>query len=248
MLNACRHQRSVHTACSRDDQQPQESAQRLSASKIGSQQIDTSTRPQVGCSTPVGVKDRFTLDQLQGALSAERAQRLSASKIGSPWMGLGGSRPCRSAQRLSASKIGSPTAQLAPPIFGSCAQRLSASKIGSPLERHSLPTPGRVLNACRHQRSVHAIAKTLLNAYRSAQRLSASKIGSLEHNIEVYAFPVLNACRHQRSVHPCRRRARRSMQCSTPVGIKDRFTHRQQQCRQRVLCSTPVGVKDRFTM
>ena len=110
-----------------------------------------------------------------------------------------------------------------------------------------------VLNACRRQRSFHIAidgqpASTLSGAQRlsasrivspmphiavstavsSAQRLSASKIGSRRLMASASTSNrVLNACRRQRSVHAGRagRRATSSV-CSTPVGVKDRFTAR----------------------
>ncbi len=108
------------------------------------------------------------------------------------------------------------------------AQRLSASKIGSLFTNRRRGHDARVLNACRRQRSVH---------------LKSRCIDSL-------VAEVLNACRRQRSVHfstrsttspPCET-------CSTPVGVKDRFTKGVTCpfCGSRK-CSTPVGVKDRFT-
>ncbi len=132
-----------------------------------------------------------------------------------------------------------------------------------------------VLNACRRQRSVHSTSNAYPPAATGAQRLSASKIGSrwscLYYDL---AVDVLNACRRQRSVHTnvrcglvatgnvlnaCRRQ--RSVHllilchffgvptCSTPVGVKDRFTnHRQMAIPPSLTCSTPVGVKDRFTV
>ena len=107
------------------------------------------------------------------------------------------------------------------------AQRLSASKIGS---LRAAPKPAR--------------------AIKSAQRLSASKIGSLRKGQSYeQQRDVLNACRHQRSVHqPAPTGNFFPASCSTPVGIKDRFT--QKGGKGGTLCygcSTPVGIKDRFT-
>ena len=60
MLNACRHQRSVHKG-----------------KGIG-------IRHMGECSTPVGIKDRFTRFAGRPTTCESCAQRLSASKIGSP--------------------------------------------------------------------------------------------------------------------------------------------------------------------
>ncbi len=61
----------------------------------------------------------------------------------------------------------------------------------------------RVLNACRRQRSVHKCMRSDNSLRTSAQRLSASKIGSRSM--------ILFACSWR-------------LRCSTPVGVKDRFT------------------------
>ncbi len=178
-------------------------AQRLSASKIGSLfAVVPLLAYSHRCSTPVGVKDRFTwhtaLDAVKRwVLNACRRQR-SVHRM--PWRRP--SRPC-SAQRLSASKIGSP--EVAPDL----------------VERHD------VLNACRRQRSVHDVTHYRLVSDRR----------------------VLNACRRQRSVHAEKAQGYYvEFKCSTPVGVKDRFTVLRGLVEQLAdRCSTPVGVKDRFT-
>ena len=178
VLNACRHQRSVHVLY------------KQRTDKLGK------------CSTPVGIKDRFTRSERPRVPGVPRAQRLSASKIGSP-------------------------------IIIVSNENLS-----------------RVLNACRHQRSVHPGVQLGPDPAASAQRLSASKIGSRGGCIPIGVIrSVLNACRHQRSVHPSTIPSLAiARQCSTPVGIKDRFTtvgrEGSNRCQE---CSTPVGIKDRFT-
>ncbi len=87
--------------------------------------------------------------------------------------------------------------------------------------------PDGVLNACRRQRSVHTRRIPCIPSMSRAQRLSASKIGS--HQL----FRVFN---------------RVAIRCSTPVGVKDRFTRIASVTPfQARVCSTPVGVKDRFT-
>ena len=297
VLNACRHQRSVHLT----------TEERIACI--------------LECSTPVGIKDRFThghaLRRHQYAvLNACRHQRSVHRRPN------GGTQPLWSAQRLSASKIGSPNSRSNLLISAWSAQRLSASKIGSRPTRSSPALRPGVLNACRHQRSVHDTTIALPNAAgfkcstpvgikdrftrnhrhqpgrrRSAQRLSASKIGSPLRLRRTRDGPVsaqrlsaskigsqgadrqggipervLNACRHQRSVHLSIGAATaHSYMCSTPVGIKDRFTRSHPgrsaaaSCAQRlsaskigsptgkidmrwpIKCSTPVGIKDRFT-
>ncbi len=166
--------------------------------------------------------------------SHDCAQRLSASKIGSHrgsahGIGCGNvlnacrrqrsvhtsarqrCAPTAGAQRLSASKIGSRCTSWPHPTALWRAQRLSASKIGS-LEIHvCLLGTVIVLNACRRQRSVHADYSKHLEAIHE----------------------VLNACRRQRSVHlTSRRHVPIVCMCSTPVGVKDRFT----RCRRWSVC------------
>ncbi len=227
VLNACRRQRSVHvpgrrhhfamprcstpvgvkdrfTGMSASTWPEATSAQRLSASKIGSPRCTASRRRRAGvlnacrrqrsvhrsqcfstlltseCSTPVGVKDRFTATLSVALVVVVGAQRLSASKIGSQLLSDGSCAARNCAQRLSASKIGSPSH-----TFGNDAQPL-------------------VLNACRRQRSVHTCtarprqpgARLVLNACR--RQRSVHTQGS-----DAAASPedVLNACRRQRSVH-----------------------------------------------
>ena len=60
VLNACRHQRSVHADCSCNSPILCDGAQRLSASKIGSRSATHFLSSLRWCSTPVGIKDRFT--------------------------------------------------------------------------------------------------------------------------------------------------------------------------------------------
>ncbi len=131
------------------------------------------------------------------------AQRLSASKIGSqhgrPW----GCLRFPGAQRLSASKIGSLWSQIFSAmtacVLNACRRQRSvhwpvATKVGKCC---------LVLNACRRQRSVHTFSHfSPRPPTSSAQRLSASKIGSLAAGrARGSAARVLNACRRQRSVH-----------------------------------------------
>ncbi len=205
------------------------------------------------CSTPVGVKDRFTTTWPGGRLGGRCAQRLSASKIGShgpaktgPHASWGCSTPVGVKDRFTrdANGIKKPRG---------CAQRLSASKIGSRQGlRRDGPRP-RVLNACRRQRSVHfeyalrvAFDSLVLNACRRQRSVHLRRIGDglLEED-------VLNACRRQRSVHTIEElHAALIVGCSTPVGVKDRFTHygdtapRSKKCAQR-LSASKIGSRCR---
>jgi len=105
------------------------------------------------CSTPCGIKDSFTADQLLLPVDVLRAQRLAASKIVSL------ARRCNQitlltrAQRLAASKIVSHALIPSSKRHIERAQRLAASKIVS---RDRVGSVLRidivVLNALRHQR------------------------------------------------------------------------------------------------
>ncbi len=154
VLNACRRQRSVHTA---------------------------SLRQQTlvpGCSTPVGVKDRFTLFGSARPDRVGRAQRLSASKIGS-----------RAGKDVLTGMID---------VLNACRRQRSVHN-----ELRTAAGDGwQVLNACRRQRSVHASVATTMNYYvvLNACRRQRSVHADGGHGAD-RSFPVLNACRRQRSVH-----------------------------------------------
>ncbi len=204
VLNACRRQRSVHPCCQQRSAWPSPGAQRLSASKIGSllhmssqgarRQVLNACRRQRSvhatyrtrgsgcnsCSTPVGVKDRFTWPCRTSLAMSSKC----STPVGVKDRFTGGRRinwsECTSAHRLSASQIGSLHQVDTDGGIISGAQRLSASKIGS------------------HSRGVRC------GEHRwRAQRLSASKIGSQGSTVSTSLTLVL---------------------CSTPVGVKDRFT------------------------
>ncbi len=131
-----------------------------------------------------------------------------------------------------------------------------------------------MLNAFRHQRYFHPIRVGRSMLELSAQRLSASKVLSLNRfDHERRSCRVLNAFRHQRYFHAMssRRQFRFSL-CSTPFGIKGTFTRYRKgrvaplHCAQRLSaskvlslknalsdfarrrkCSTPFGIKGTFT-
>ncbi len=228
-------------------------AQRLSASKIGSPTTQDADQPAASaCSTPVGVKDRFTRSARLSRASSTCAQRLSASKIGSRAQGKHAAR----AQRSCSTPVGvkdrfTMLACAAHKQDARRAQRLSASKIGSPFIATTTRRKGFVLNACRRQRSVHIMAAAqndgglrVLNACRRqrsvhfpgnepgslavarAQRLSASKIGSLiclrRSFTSVFGAQRLSASKIGSLVGGVQRLF--AGMCSTPVGVKDRFT------------------------
>ena len=131
------------------------------------------------------------------------AQRLSASKICSLLSRPGSKRRMSGAQRLSASKICSLSSS-----FSTAAVRAPCSTPFGIKDLFTMPgvhilLATDVLNAFRHQRSVHGpyFLHSLTDEI-GAQRLSASKICSQKDcSHKRGQYPVLNAFRHQRSVH-----------------------------------------------
>ncbi len=180
VLNACRRQRSVHrgdggfaahggevlNACRRQRSVHEPYCLMVPASEK--------------CSTPVGVKDRFTCSRSRLLFVADScAQRLSASKIGSPCKGF--------------------DVDFVRRVLNACRRQRSVHE-GS---RDHLTLRSWVLNACRRQRSVHILSAFGFSSNPGcAQRLSASKIGSPSRQTNIQGLAgVLNACRRQRSVH-----------------------------------------------
>ena len=156
-------------------------AQRLSASKINSQNRIGEQFQHPVCSTPFGIKDQFTRSPPLSDPQRPGAQRLSASKINS--RGNCGRAVIRS--RMCSTPFGIKDQ------FTGCGKRRDYGRV---------PV---VLNAFRHQRSIHA----------------------LHVAIGVNDFDVLNAFRHQRSIHVTNDHVvAAAMLCSTPFGIKDQFT------------------------
>ena len=226
VLNACRHQRSVHPG------------------------RGILTPPWSSCSTPVGIKDRFTRSRCgkrifsKPVLNACRHQRsvhaFEGAGPGSPFLVLNACRHQRSVHASPPAGVDSPVQCSTPvgikdrftrrlPAPASAQSVLNACRhqrsVHCPQVQHSIGQR-TVLNACRHQRSVHHSLYSYLSQCASAQRLSASKIGSQFLARDDIAFdvraqrlsaskigspesmgranhsqPVLNACRHQRSVH-----------------------------------------------
>ncbi len=131
------------------------------------------------------------------------------------------------------------------------AQRLSASKIGSHADVRSGDWRGNVLNACRRQRSVHAQgpdlpgrSRKVLNACRRQRSVHTSGRSG-----QGTCVLVLNACRRQRSVHLHRFGDLLGRHLVLNACRRQRSVHRLKTSRfpSRFVCSTPVGVKDRFT-
>ena len=131
MLNAFRHQRTVHAIC------------------------DSATYDSGNvCSTPFGINELFTDISSANSFRSAGAQRLSAST--------------------------------------NCSQHI----------KNSLAFRLRVLNAFRHQRTVHPEGSSIDQSGSSAQRLSASTNCSPRQAAEPRCSSVvLNAFRHQRTVH-----------------------------------------------
>ena len=154
------------------------------------------------------------------------AQRLSASKEHSRTTIINCSCAWKCSTPVGIKGTFTPATQPHCPQFVRCSTPVGIK--GTFTIRNTALTPKwGVLNACRHQRNIHArvIAVHSLQDTR-AQRLSASK----EHSH-----------RYRATTNP-------AWECSTPVGIKGTFTQRidlYQYAGQR--CSTPVGIKGTFT-
>ncbi len=179
VLNACRRQRSVHAKHARGHRTAKKCSTPVGVKDRFTRKHSSCASMAKMCSTPVGVKDRFTPSSPPAWRSGPRAQRLSASKIGSH----GGQVPDGTGIDRCSTPVGVKdrftVSRRGPRPWPSCAQRLSASKIGS-LVCHRLADLLRgVLNACRRQRSVHGFDR-------------------FDDDV-----PLV---------------------CSTPVGVKDRFT------------------------
>jgi len=131
VLNAFRHQRSLHA----------EGFRPATAEEM--------------CSTPFGIRGLCTwmlagvLRPIHRVLNAFRHQRSLHVRAAVEL------RPHRSAQRLSASEVSARASRRHLTGCGPCAQRLSASEVSARDSSPQAPTPPRVLNAFRHQRSLH---------------------------------------------------------------------------------------------
>ncbi len=251
MLNACRRQRSVHQGAGPQREPRCRVLNACRRQRSVHHLVVLWSEINRLCSTPVGVKDRFTSHTDLTTSACLCAQRLSASKIGSHR-----DRGAAAADQL---------------VLNACRRQRSVHEVGRP-RRSAVPY---VLNACRRQRSVHqrggncqGIGECVLNACRRQRSVHAPGPRRPQPRIR-----VLNACRRQRSVHRKTGSYQSSgVSCSTPVGVKDRFTRvpgspflsafgvlnacrRQRSVHYNLaadmggigLCSTPVGVKDRFT-
>ena len=254
VLNAFRHQRTVHDATVTHTTPLLECAQRLSASTNCSRKLRIRNASAIKmCSTPFGINELFTSPRLPpNSRACIGAQRLSASTNCSRNVLLGGGTPrpkCSTPFGINELFTrASPGEARRPPG----AQRLSASTNCSQ-SRSTRPhsPPSTVLNAFRHQRTVHErdlerlrTAYLVLNAFRHqrtvhrrsavsprlvtnrAQRLSASTNCSLDRfNFTQFGQIVLNAFRHQRTVHfGGHVHMLALLACSTPFGINELFT------------------------
>ena len=182
------------------------------------------------CSTPFGINELFTVGICYRRERPKGAQRLSASTNCSPSLPNLASMPTSGAQRLSAST--------------------NCSRGGA---GGGAATAARVLNAFRHQRTVHR--RRWLEPGQTysacAQRLSASTncspkspVTNLSHHRS-----VLNAFRHQRTVHLASRPTR-----SIALSVLNAFRHQRTVHARFVddrdavrMCSTPFGINELFT-
>ncbi len=160
------------------------------------------------------------------------AQRLSASKIGSRRTLLAGVgrdavlNACRRQRSVHTSPGRTPGAPSL--VLNACRRQRSVHG-----RRHGVVRGLRlVLNACRRQRSVHNVAAEDLEQQQAgAQRLSASKIGSLlVHVAAADHVPVLNACRRQRSVHEVGRPRRSAVPYVLNACRRQRSVHATCAC------------------
>ncbi len=180
------------------------------------------------CSTPFGIGDWFTEQYRFHICGPSSAQRLSASEIGS-----------------LVAVIAALTVLMCSTPFG----------IGDWFTRS--PSGGRqrdlVLNAFRHRRLVHArsFARCTIST-RSAQRLSASEIGSprfaRSRSRENFSCAQRLSASEIGSHADGALGLRRMAKCSTPFGIGDWFTVVPTVWTGRLsVCSTPFGIGDWFT-
>ncbi len=159
LLNAFRHQRFPHVRefVPRQAAQPEQTAQRLSASEVPAfEHSATGQRCDGGCSTPFGIRgSRIPLRPIHQA-SHIAAQRLSASEVpalGEVEVPPRSSRNCSTPFGIRGSRIFAAKKMVS---ASHAAQRLSASEvpafIGAVVD---VNCPQSLLNAFRHQRFPH---------------------------------------------------------------------------------------------
>ena len=229
------------------------------------------------CSTPFGINELFTNSRWGCLILASSAQRLSASTNCSLAIFFGNvMTPEWCSTPFGINELFTPAARPAMPAASS-AQRLSASTNCSQPGHFGRFFGEVVLNAFRHQRTVHQHRIDhqrrhcwVLNAFRhqrTVHSLSPSKWRTVSF--------VLNAFRHQRTVHLRELRfiGVKSPMCSTPFGINELFTtsvtapYQRRASAQRLsastncspsttgsserscrMCSTPFGINELFTI
>ena len=235
VLNAFRHQRTIHEA--------------------NPLLVDSNGL----CSTPFGINERFTPAPPDYWLLSGCAQRLSASTNDSLFDPTASAPVVGCAQRLSASTNDSHVRSVAL-LAGIGAQRLSASTNVSPKcstpfginERFTI----YVLNAFRHQRTIHNSASTsvmsvndVLNAFRHQRTFHKLVLNAFRHQRTFHqgrpqllaGQRVLNAFRHQRTFHSpgpgCRSRPSCAQRLSASTNDSP-FDRRRCLGAQRLSAST----------
>ena len=158
VLNAFRHQRTIHLV------------------------VEELLLLHKWCSTPFGINERFTRPRSGMAARGRRAQRLSASTNDSLVVGTVRLVVVRCSTPFGINERFTFRCEV-PSLDPVCAQRLSASTNDSLILPRSILTQVYVLNAFRHQRTIH-------------QR------GPVGNRGNGY---VLNAFRHQRTIHSATR-------------------------------------------
>ncbi len=230
------------------------------------------TNRSISCSTPFGIEDRVTRDQAQQSADDHVLNAFRHRRSGHEDRVLAEHAAVRVLNAFRHRRSGHSR-------FASAVFPLSVCSTPFGIEDRVTPGPGAgtrvlgVLNAFRHRRSGHWSSCDRKAACGSAQRLSASKIGSRAHVKEPRPPQrVLNAFRHRRSGHVRRVESAAGVEaCSTPFGIEDRvtprrglgarasgvlnaFRHRRsghevvkEALEGQEKCSTPFGIEDRVT-
>ena len=185
VLNAFRHQRSLHRV------------------------IAWSMAVLAGwCSTPFGIRGLCTRTTTGRPTGPRCAQRLSASEVSAPLPLHAGAQDSRACSTPFGIRGLCTSARSRRRTRSSRAQRLSASEVSARHGRHQPDVAGDVLNAFRHQRSLHSsrsgrlptgwTCSTPFGIRGLCTRLCPPTRGG--------SARVLNAFRHQRSLHGRRRR------------------------------------------
>ena len=228
MLNAFRHQRTIHRSYTL-----QPDSRQMCSTPFGINErftiVEAVTLAVTSlCSTPFGINERFTNSLTIGANAITGAQRLSASTNDSQSWGSRSPPASLGAQRLSASTND------------------SQSSSARSLHRQS------VLNAFRHQRTIHR-SYTL---QPDSRQMCSTPFGINERFtiVEAVTLAVTSLCSTPFGINERFTTLSQPIVvefecwCSTPFGINERFTDSTLTMIIGVMpCSTPFGINERFT-